>query len=329
MWMMGCNDVGGDQDSLNGRKLRPFMPITAASAARNHGTDHFLALNHHLLVAEDNKRELMSTQQVVVSSRWNPTPEQLETLEEVYRRGVRTPSADQIQHITTQLRRYGKIEGKNVFYWFQNHKARERQKRRRQLDDIHDLHKKINHIIPISQRKNQSSSSSPGENGTLLHTCNNKLASPKKSSSIIEQKSMPTRGAEGSKADGWVHFNEETELEERRNPSNWQMLNLSSSYNSSSPSPNNLIYYSFPNSSATHHVDTNPLSLDQQCYGAAGCLEEQTTLQLFPVRSGCRSPCNDDDEDDRSIVVNYDTTASTNVAAPDHYQFFEFLPLKK
>lgn len=28
------------------------------------------------------------------------------------------------------LRQYGKIEGKNVFYWFQNHKARERQKKR-------------------------------------------------------------------------------------------------------------------------------------------------------------------------------------------------------
>lgn len=69
----------------------------------------------------------------MVSSRWNPTPEQLRALEELYRRGTRTPTAEQIQHITAQLRRYGKIEGKNVFYWFQNHKARERQKRRRQL----------------------------------------------------------------------------------------------------------------------------------------------------------------------------------------------------
>lgn len=84
---------------------------------------------------EQNKREFNSQQMVVVSSRWNPTPEQLQTLEELYRRGTRTPSAEEIQHITAQLRRYGKIEGKNVFYWFQNHKARERQKRRRQLDN--------------------------------------------------------------------------------------------------------------------------------------------------------------------------------------------------
>lgn len=84
-------------------------------------------------MAEQSKREFNSPQ-VVVSSRWNPTPEQLRTLEELYRRGTRTPNADQIQQITAQLRRYGKIEGKNVFYWFQNHKARERQKRRRQME---------------------------------------------------------------------------------------------------------------------------------------------------------------------------------------------------
>ena len=88
-------------------------------------------------VAEQNKKEF-NTPPVVVSSRWNPTPEQLRALEELYRRGTRTPSADQIQHITSQLRRYGKIEGKNVFYWFQNHKARERQKRRRQMESASD-----------------------------------------------------------------------------------------------------------------------------------------------------------------------------------------------
>lgn len=65
------------------------------------------------------------------SSRWSPTPVQLLVLEELYRQGLKTPSAEQIQQIATQLRQFGKIEGKNVFYWFQNHKARERQKRRR------------------------------------------------------------------------------------------------------------------------------------------------------------------------------------------------------
>ncbi|KAL2907107.1 Protein WUSCHEL [Bienertia sinuspersici] len=65
------------------------------------------------------------------STRWTPTTEQIKFLKELYySKGVRSPSADEIQHICAKLRRYGKIEGKNVFYWFQNHKARERQKKR-------------------------------------------------------------------------------------------------------------------------------------------------------------------------------------------------------
>ncbi|CAL5097233.1 unnamed protein product [Urochloa decumbens] len=73
------------------------------------------------------------------STRWCPTPEQLMILEEMYRGGLRTPSASQIQQITAHLACYGRIEGKNVFYWFQNHKARDRQKLRRRLCMSHHL----------------------------------------------------------------------------------------------------------------------------------------------------------------------------------------------
>lgn len=66
------------------------------------------------------------------TSRWNPTKEQISMLEGLYRQGIRTPSADQIQQITSRLRAYGHIEGKNVFYWFQNHKARQRQKQKQE-----------------------------------------------------------------------------------------------------------------------------------------------------------------------------------------------------
>ncbi|KAM6564726.1 hypothetical protein CsatB_024724 [Cannabis sativa] len=65
------------------------------------------------------------------SSRWTPTTDQIRILKSLYYNdGVRSPSAEQIQKISARLRQYGKIEGKNVFYWFQNHKARERQKKR-------------------------------------------------------------------------------------------------------------------------------------------------------------------------------------------------------
>jgi hypothetical protein len=73
------------------------------------------------------------------TTRWCPTPEQLMILEEMYRGGLRTPKSSQIQQITAHLAHYGRIEGKNVFYWFQNHKARDRQKLRRRLCMSHHL----------------------------------------------------------------------------------------------------------------------------------------------------------------------------------------------
>ncbi|GAB2234054.1 hypothetical protein Droror1_Dr00003291 [Drosera rotundifolia] len=65
-------------------------------------------------------------------ARWNPTKEQISILERMYADGIRTPSAEQIQEIAGRLREYGHIEGKNVFYWFQNHKARQRQKEKQE-----------------------------------------------------------------------------------------------------------------------------------------------------------------------------------------------------
>ncbi|XP_065866324.1 WUSCHEL-related homeobox 2 [Euphorbia lathyris] len=67
--------------------------------------------------------------------RWNPTKDQINILENMYKQGVRTPSADQIQQITARLKAFGDIEGKNVFYWFQNHKARQRQKQKQETFD--------------------------------------------------------------------------------------------------------------------------------------------------------------------------------------------------
>ncbi|WOL08881.1 protein WUSCHEL [Canna indica] len=69
------------------------------------------------------------------STRWIPTTDQIRILRDLYyNSGLRSPNAEQIQRISARLRQYGKIEGKNVFYWFQNHKARERQKKRLTVD---------------------------------------------------------------------------------------------------------------------------------------------------------------------------------------------------
>ncbi|KAL6498033.1 hypothetical protein OROGR_028430 [Orobanche gracilis] len=103
------------------------------------------------------------------STRWSPTNEQIRILKDLYyNNGVRSPTAEQIQRISAKLRQYGKIEGKNVFYWFQNHKARERQKKRFTTSDIiRPLHRTSGYCNKFSDNQTAganftSSSSSPG-----------------------------------------------------------------------------------------------------------------------------------------------------------------------
>ncbi|KAJ8536076.1 hypothetical protein K7X08_034477 [Anisodus acutangulus] len=249
MWMMGHND-GGDFNmphSFNGRKLCPLMPrvphapFATATNPTNclrsiHG-DNFIALNHHhqLAMSEQNKRDF-NTQQLVVSSRWNPTPEQLQTLEELYRRGTRTPSAEQIQHITAQLRHYGKIEGKNVFYWFQNHKARERQKRRRQLESAAnagggDDQNHSNCNAENTERKESVANRTVFEIEQTKH-----WPSPTNCSTLSEKTVATTKAGAGGVAEcrvaeRWIPFDEG---EQRRNllaerNATWQMMHLSCS----------------------------------------------------------------------------------------------------
>lgn len=90
--------------------------------------------------------------------RWNPTAEQVKILTELFRSGLRTPTTNQIQNISSQLSFYGKIESKNVFYWFQNHKARERHKIPKL--SFHHTHHLTNNIPPQNSLITSSSSSS-------------------------------------------------------------------------------------------------------------------------------------------------------------------------
>ncbi|KAG7020584.1 WUSCHEL-related homeobox 4, partial [Cucurbita argyrosperma subsp. argyrosperma] len=110
------------------KRLRPPPPTSAAST--------LTAFDLKTFIKPDTKKDPSSPRTGVVEmqpggTRWNPTQEQIAILEMLYKRGMRTPNAQQIEQITAQLGKYGKIEGKNVFYWFQNHKARERQKQKR------------------------------------------------------------------------------------------------------------------------------------------------------------------------------------------------------
>ncbi|KAI6683503.1 hypothetical protein NL676_029416 [Syzygium grande] len=366
MWMMGYNDDGDlyMADAFNGRKLRPLMPRPVANPSPNnsggttaappclsriHGATDIFALNHHLAtMAEQSKREF-NTPQVVVSSRWNPTPEQLRTLEELYRRGTRTPNADQIQQITAQLRRYGKIEGKNVFYWFQNHKARERQKRRRQMEAGPE---EPNRDAEESERKETGASRTVLE----VEQTKNNWAPPINCSTLAEESAGATtqkapkagsaatlaeRRTRSSSSDQWIKFDDgEFQWTRRHSNSNlldrnatWQMVQLPPC-----PHPTHLINTTTastvtPPAAPTLHpaarasMDPNKIirAHDLRSFfmsspfrdspelangGGRGCEEDSQTLQLFPLRSG-------DDVDEKSA------------SPPSHqHQFFEFLPLK-
>ncbi|KAF7830605.1 putative acetyltransferase [Senna tora] len=107
----------------------PLAPFDLKTFIRPESGPIKLASSHDVTKTDSSAAQVETTHPG--GTRWNPTQEQIGILEMLYRGGMRTPNAQQIEQITAQLGKYGKIEGKNVFYWFQNHKARERQKQKR------------------------------------------------------------------------------------------------------------------------------------------------------------------------------------------------------
>lgn len=87
-------------------------------------------------------------------------------LQEVYSSGTRTPTTQQIQEIASKLQKYGRIEGKNVFYWFQNHKSRERVKRRRPDQQERFTSNNV-HEEPLRSKDNVVASGNKDSSGNL------------------------------------------------------------------------------------------------------------------------------------------------------------------
>ncbi|KAJ1431037.1 Homeobox-like domain superfamily [Sesbania bispinosa] len=127
---LGCKRLRPLAPKLPNTDTTPTIPFDLKSFIRPESGPR------KLISSDDTKKDPPNSPNGQVEThpggtRWNPTQEQISILEMLYRGGMRTPNAQQIEQITAQLGKYGKIEGKNVFYWFQNHKARERQKQKR------------------------------------------------------------------------------------------------------------------------------------------------------------------------------------------------------
>ncbi|KAI3443279.1 Homeobox domain-containing protein [Psidium guajava] len=375
---MGYNDDGDlyMADSFNGRKLRPLMPRPVANPSPNngganaappclsriHGAADIFALNQHLAtMAEQSKREFNSPQ-VVVSSRWNPTPEQLRTLEELYRHGTRTPNADQIQQITAQLRRYGKIEGKNVFYWFQNHKARERQKRRRQMEaapeepnrDPQESERKetggSRTVLEVEQTKNDWA---PLINCSTLaeESAGATAQRAPKTGSAATLAERRTRSSSSSSSDQWIKFDDgEFQWTRRHSTSSnflernatWQMVQLPPC-----PHPTHLINTTAPSTVALPppaaapalHPAAARASMDPNKIIRAHDLSGFFVSSPFrddpnPADSGCGGG-RECEEDSLTLQLfplrsgDRDDIDRNSASPPPHQrQFFEFLPLK-
>ncbi|GKU98026.1 hypothetical protein SLEP1_g11085 [Rubroshorea leprosula] len=244
------------------------------------------------------------------SSRWNPTPEQLLALEELYRLGLRTPTATQIQTIAARLRRFGKIEGKNVFYWFQNHKARERQKRRRgvletaskdeEAEEQRDVHDET-----LGKRET-------GLRRTGYEAEETKTRGPPSNS---------TRHSEGSTAataesgpNGWIPL-QERELHQKRK----QTLEYNLSY-----SP--ISFINLINTTPLDLLNSSPKSIHENFTNLEEENREDQTLELFPLQSSIRDQTGINfgkklDTQFHITTINRHTNFTPN-------QYIEFLPLK-
>ncbi|KAE8788220.1 WOX homeodomain transcription factor [Hordeum vulgare] len=86
------------------------------------------------------------------NARWTPTKEQIGVLEGLYRQGLRNPTTEQIEQVAARLQKHGPVEGKNVFYWFQNHTARHRQRQKQQAFDYFSKQFRRPQPLPVLHR---------------------------------------------------------------------------------------------------------------------------------------------------------------------------------
>ncbi|KAL3501887.1 hypothetical protein ACH5RR_036336 [Cinchona calisaya] len=293
----------------------------------NHTSNNIgIPMNHHhqgCVMQEQASKDIENHVEPLVSSRWNPTPEQLMALEEMYRHGVRTPSAEEIKLIAAKLRQFGKIEAKNVFYWFQNHKARERQKRRRQPDLMSKKH--VNDIENLEKEET-------GFSGKALEAEQNKklVPTPTCCSTSKQSVSVQRSMAKESGTDGWTHLDEREfhQMSQKKiaKGATTSLIDNLSCVASNSKLLNSITTPSTQGTSAKQHQKLlNTLNFrifSPSCNEDEINYEDEArdyqTLQLFPLRK-------DDHHAVRATETEFKEFMTTINSNLPPYQFYEFL----
>ncbi|XP_057820895.2 WUSCHEL-related homeobox 8-like [Cryptomeria japonica] len=69
---------------------------------------------------DQGKSMVESTSNGHLPKRWKPNLEQRRILESIFATGTKNTRRERIAQITAVLQQYGRVEQRNVFYWFQN-----------------------------------------------------------------------------------------------------------------------------------------------------------------------------------------------------------------
>ncbi|KAF9673998.1 hypothetical protein SADUNF_Sadunf10G0082100 [Salix dunnii] len=318
MWMIngGDNNEPSMDDFFNPkRSTTTLIGTNTTTTPLTYG-----GLKHHLGKTSEQSRggKLKEEAEATRNSRWNPTAVQLIALEEKYRCGIQTPTTDQIQQITSQLRRFGKIEGKNVFYWFQNQKARERIKRRRhEVQQIHNNtgHESLNNLKETGPRRTVAGLDQTNNLAPHYSNCCDHVEGP-----------VSVNGAAIAESGtyGWSEF-QERGLQQMKSSSLgmhavWKNMDLSSY----SPVHHLTSTVTTAASKILSLEDHSSLFKPAKTTTHANHddeIREIQTLQLFPLCSDDGNGANGTN-DDRNVPIRTIKTTFT----PS--QFFEFLPLK-
>ncbi|KAK4263965.1 hypothetical protein QN277_029310 [Acacia crassicarpa] len=263
------------------------------------------------------------------NSRWTPTPAQLLYLEQLYTQGTKTPTAQQIQLIASQLRHFGNIQAKNVFYWFQNHKARDRHYHKRRSSDLqitsppafHQQQQKDHFTQTLMLQSPHDAFQ--GLRGTGYEVKESNVWNCSALAQVSDSLNRAGRGAY-----------RRTQREERET----QILRMKSEENREAKcqikdmcyflsNSKNLIKSIANTSTTTHHTQTsNPAN--SYCHEEDEEVADHRTLKLFPLK---RSDEDDDDECTESSkrkFCSFNNTASMDSEEITSNQFFEFLPLR-